>query len=76
MKSPVRPRGGRYFYRVGEPTNDFVAAKIAELEGGTAAMLTSSARLRTSSPCSTSPARAIMSQPARPSTAARATCWP
>ncbi len=32
-----------YFYtRLQNPTNDFVAAKIAELEGGTAAMLTSS----------------------------------
>jgi O-acetylhomoserine (thiol)-lyase len=32
-----------YFYtRLQNPTNDFVAAKIAQLEGGTAAMLTSS----------------------------------
>ena len=32
-----------YFYsRIQNPTTDFVAAKIAELEGGTAAMLTSS----------------------------------
>ena len=32
-----------YFYtRLANPTNDMVAAKIAELEGGTAAMLTSS----------------------------------
>lgn len=32
-----------YFYtRLQNPTNDFVAAKIAEMEGGTAAMLTSS----------------------------------
>ena len=32
-----------YFYsRLQNPTNDFVAARIAELEGGTAAMLTSS----------------------------------
>ena len=31
-----------YFYtRLQNPTNDYVAAKIAELEGGTAAMLTS-----------------------------------
>ena len=30
-----------YFYtRLQNPTNDYVAAKIAELEGGTAAMLT------------------------------------
>ena len=32
-----------YFYtRLQNPTNDYVAAKIAELEGGTAGMLTSS----------------------------------
>ena len=32
-----------YFYsRLQNPTNDYVAAKIAELEGGTAAMLTGS----------------------------------
>jgi len=32
-----------YFYtRLANPTNDFVAKKLAELEGGTAAMLTSS----------------------------------
>ncbi len=32
-----------YFYtRLQNPTNDYIAAKIAELEGGTAAMLTSS----------------------------------
>ena len=32
-----------YFYtRLANPTNDYVAAKLAELEGGTAAMLTSS----------------------------------
>lgn len=32
-----------YFYtRLQNPTNDFVAAKIADMEGGTAAMLTSS----------------------------------
>ena len=32
-----------YFYtRLQNPTNDFVAAKLADLEGGTAAMLTSS----------------------------------
>lgn len=32
-----------YFYtRLANPTNDYVAAKICELEGGTAAMLTSS----------------------------------
>ncbi len=32
-----------YFYsRLQNPTNDYVAAKIAAMEGGTAAMLTSS----------------------------------
>ncbi len=32
-----------YFYtRLRNPTNDYVAAKICELEGGSAAMLTSS----------------------------------
>ena len=32
-----------YFYtRLQNPTNDYVAAKIADMEGGTAAMLTSS----------------------------------
>lgn len=35
-----------YFYtRLANPTNDAVAEKICELEGGAAAMLTSSARL-------------------------------
>lgn len=35
--------GSGYFYtRLQNPTNDYVAAKIAELEGGTAGMLTSS----------------------------------
>ena len=34
-----------YFYtRLQNPTNDYVAAKIADMEGGTAAMLTSSAQ--------------------------------
>lgn len=37
-----------YFYtRLQNPTNDFVAAKIAALEGGTAAMLTSSGQAAT-----------------------------
>jgi O-acetylhomoserine (thiol)-lyase len=34
--------GGYFYTRLQNPTNDFVAAKIAALEGGTAAMLTSS----------------------------------
>ena len=37
-----------YFYsRLQNPTNDYVAAKIAALEGGTAAMLTSSGQAAT-----------------------------
>ena len=37
-----------YFYtRLQNPTNDYVAAKIAEMEGGTAAMLTSSGQAAT-----------------------------
>ena len=37
-----------YFYtRLQNPTNDFAAAKICELEGGTAAMLTSSGQAAT-----------------------------
>lgn len=49
-----------YFYsRLQNPTCDFVAAKIAELEGGAAAMLTSSGQL-TSLPCSTSARRAAI----------------
>jgi len=34
--------GGYFYTRLQNPTNDFVAAKIADMEGGTAAMLTSS----------------------------------
>lgn len=33
---------GHFYTRLQNPTNDYVAAKIAEMEGGTAAMLTSS----------------------------------
>ena len=63
-----------YFYtRLQNPTNDTVAAKICELEGGAAAMLTSSGRRRTSSPCSTSATRATISWPRPRSTAARST---
>ena len=44
-----------YFYsRLQNPTNDTVAAKIAEMEGGTAAMLTHPDRQPTSSHCSIS----------------------
>ena len=35
-------KSGYFYTRLQNPTNDFVAAKIAELEGGIAAMLTSS----------------------------------
>lgn len=35
-------KSGYFYSRLQNPTNDFVAKKIAELEGGTAAMLTSS----------------------------------
>ncbi len=35
-------REGYFYTRLQNPTNDYVAAKIAQLEGGTAAMLTSS----------------------------------
>ena len=41
-----------YFYtRCQNPTNDLVAAKIADLEGGVAAVLTSSDRLPISMQC-------------------------
>lgn len=44
-----------YFYsRLQNPTNDAVAAKITELEGGVAGMLTSSVRLQTIMRCLTS----------------------
>ena len=54
-----------YFYsRLQNPTNDYVAAKIARLEGGTAAMLTSSGQAANFLPCSTSvSAAAISSRP-------------
>ena len=59
-----------YFYtRLQNPTNDTVAAKICELEGGAAAMLTRPARRRTSSRCSTSATTATTSSPPPPSTA-------
>ena len=35
-------RQDNFYSRLQNPTNDMVAAKIAEMEGGTAAMLTSS----------------------------------
>ena len=51
-----------YFYsRLQNPTCDHVAAKIAALEGGTAAMLTGSGQAAILWPCSTSPAAATTS---------------
>ena len=59
-----------YFYtRLQNPTNDYVAAKIADMEGGTAAMLTSSDRQPTSLPCSISVRRVIISYHLHPFTA-------
>ena len=54
-----------YFYsRLQNPTNDHVAASIAALEGGTAAMLTSSGSGGdVLTPCSISPRAATMSSP-------------
>lgn len=50
-----------YFYtRLQNPTNDCVAAKIADLEGGVGAMLTSSGQAASFSPFSISAPRAIM----------------
>ena len=66
-----------YFYtRLANPTNDAVAAKIAELKGARRACSRRRARRRISSPCSTLPARATTWWPAPPSTAAPTTCWP
>ena len=60
-----------YFYsRLANPTCDAVAAKIAALEGGTAAM----ARLRPSMHCLILPPAAIISSPALPFTAAATIC--
>ena len=57
-----------YFYtRLQNPTNDYVAAKIADMEGGTAAMLTSSGQA--SLPCSISVRRVIISYHLHPFTA-------
>lgn len=63
-----------YFYtRLQNPTNDFVAAKIAALEGGTAAMLTSSGRQQTSLHCLTFVIAAPISYRRLRSTAGRLT---
>lgn len=51
-----------YFYtRLQNPTNDYVAKKLAELEGGTAGMLTSSGQAANFYAVSTSPTQAITS---------------
>ena len=63
-----------YFYsRLQNPTCDMVAKKICQLEGGTAAMLTSSGQAANSSPCSISAAAATTSWPPAASTAAPST---
>ena len=67
-----------YFYsRLQNPTCDHVAAKIAALEGGSAAMLTGSLppadRPQTSLPCSISARQVATSSRRPPSTAARST---
>ena len=60
-----------YFYsRLQNPTNDYVAAKIAQLEGGAAAMLTSSGQAANFLPCSTSVSAAAISCPPPPFTGA------
>ncbi len=63
-----------YFYtRLQNPTNDYVAAKICALEGGTAAMLTSSGQAANFLPCSTSPPAGTISWPPPASTAVPST---
>lgn len=57
-----------YFYsRLQNPTNDYVAAKITALEGGTSGMLTSSGQAGTSSLSSISAKPAAISFPPLPS---------
>mgnify|MGYP002227983275 CR=1 FL=1 len=66
-----------YFYtRLQNPTNDYVAAKIAELEGGTAAMLTSSGQAANFFAVFNIAARETTWWQAPPSTAAPTTCSP
>ena len=63
-----------YFYtRLQNPTNDAVAAKIATLEGGVGAVLTSSGQPPTSTPFSIYARLATTSLPPTRSTAARTT---
>ncbi len=60
-----------YFYtRLQNPTNDAVAKKIAQLEGGVGAVLTAAVRLPTSMPYSTSARLATTSLPLTRFTAA------
>ena len=64
-----------YFYtRLQNPTNDHVAQKICELEGGFAAMLTSSGRQQTFTQYSTSANAAIILSPPLQYTAAPTIC--
>ncbi len=63
-----------YFYsRLQNPTCDTVAAKITELEGGTAGMLTASGQAANFFACSTSANAGTTSCPPAPSTAAPST---
>lgn len=65
-----------YFYsRLQNPTCDLVAAKICEMEGGAAAMLTSSGMAANFSRFLTWPVPAIMWSLALPFTAVPTTCW-
>ncbi len=65
-----------YFYsRLQNPTCDLVAKKICELEGGTAAMLTSSGQAANFFACSTSARPATISWHPAPSTAAPSTSF-
>ena len=67
-----------YFYtRLQNPTNDAVASKIAALEGGVGAMLTSlRARLPTSTPYSISAKPVTISSAHPPFTEEHSTCLP
>lgn len=63
-----------YFYtRLQNPTNDTIATKICEMEGGAAAMLTSSGRRQTFSHSSTSATTVTTSLHPPQSTEARST---
>ena len=64
-----------YFYtRLQNPTNDYVANKICELEGGTAAMLTSSGKQQISLLCLILPAMGTMLYVLQLFMAVRITC--